>query len=214
MYSKIRHKITSNQHGFQQGHSTITQLVLSLDELYANFDNNWEQIVLYLDFSKAFDTVNHATLTIKLAYFGLDREFRNLIRSYLADRTQRVCIDGNLSDIVSIRSGVPQASVPGPLLFLVYIDDMLSFHKNSNCYCFADATKLVCSSTNVFSDSQEDINRLYNWSNSNSWKFNTSKCSHIHISKKTTGDLFLNNEKLRRVESTTDLGIEETSCLR
>ena len=214
LYSKIRHKINSNQHGFQQSHSTITQLVLFIDELYANFDNNWEQIVLYLYFSKAFDTVNHATLISKLAYFGLDLEFRNLIRSYLADRTQRVCIDGNLSDIVSIGSGVPQGSVLGPLLFLVYIDDILSLPKNSNCYCFADDTKLVCSSTNVFGDSQEDINRLYNWSNSNSLKFNASKCSYIHISKKTTGDLFLNNEKLRKVESTTDLGIEVTSCLR
>ena len=100
------------------------------------------------------------------------------------------------------------------LLFLVYIDDMLSLHKNYSCSCFADDTKLVCSSTNVFSDSQEDINRLYNWSNSNSLKYNTSKCSYIHISKKTTDDLFLNNEKLRRVESMTDLGIEVTSCLR
>ena len=200
LYSKILHKINSNQHGFHQGHSTITQLVLFVDELYANFDNNWEQIVLYLDFSKAFDTVNHSTLISKLAYFVLDLEFRNLNRSYFAEKTQRFCIDENLSDIVSIDSYVPQGSVLVPLLFLVYMD-MLSLHKNSNCYCFADDTKLVCSSTNVFSDSQEDINPLYNWSNSNSLKFNTSKCSYIHISKKTTGDFFLNNKKLRRVES-------------
>ena len=82
LYSKIRHKFNSNQHGFQQGLSTITQLVLFIDELYAKFDNNWEQIVLYLDFSKAFDTVNHATLISKLAYFGLDLEFRSVIRSH------------------------------------------------------------------------------------------------------------------------------------
>ena len=102
----IRNKIISNQHGFQQGHSTITQLVLFVDELYANFDNNWEQFVLCLDFSKAFDNVNHATVIKKLAFFGLDLEFRNLIKSFLAVITHRVCIDGNLSDILFITSGV------------------------------------------------------------------------------------------------------------
>ena len=91
---------------------------------------------------------------------------------------------------------------------------MLSLYTNSNCYCFADDTKSGCSSTKFLCDSQEDISRLYNWLNSNSLKFNTSKCSDIHSSKKTTGDLFLNNEKQRRVKSVTNLGIEVTSCLR
>ena len=101
-----------------------------------------------------------------------------LLAPYVHSLERNEFVSMETFEIVSIGSGVPQGSVLGPLLFLVYIDDMLSLPKNSNCYCFADDTKLVCSATNVFGDSQEDINRLYNWSNSNSLKFNAYRSWH------------------------------------
>ena len=126
LYSKLRYKLNSKHHGFRSGHSTITQLLVYLNELYANFDNNIEQVVVYLDFSKAFDCVNYNTLLTKLSSFGLDDRFLKLFKSYLFGRTQRARIDGHLSATVDITSGVPQGSVLGSLLFLLYIDDIIT----------------------------------------------------------------------------------------
>ena len=141
LYSQLRYKLNSCQHGFRRGHSTITQLIIYLDELYSNFDDDVEQVLIYLDFAKAFDTVNHAILLDNLALYGLDNNFLKLIFSYLGDRSQRVSVNGTLSDEIMFTSGVPQGSVLGPLLFLVYIGDMLSVPEFSSCFCFADDTK-------------------------------------------------------------------------
>ena len=75
LYSRLRYKLNSCQHGFRRGHSTITQLINYLDELHSIFDDNVEQVLIYLDFPKAFDTVNHAILLDKLALYGLDNNF-------------------------------------------------------------------------------------------------------------------------------------------
>ena len=136
-------------------------MIIYLDELYSNFDNNVEQVLIYLDFAKAFDTVNHAILLDKLALYGLDNNFLKLIFSYLSDRSQRVSVNGTLSDEIMVTSGVPQGSVLGPLLFLVYTDDMLSLPEFSSCFCFADDTKLACAGEDMFSKCQEDLDRLF-----------------------------------------------------
>ena len=90
LYSRLRYKLNSRQHGFRREHSTITQLIIYLDELYSNSEDKVEQVLIYLDFVKAFDTVNHAILLDKLALYGLDNNFLKLIFSYLSDRSQRV----------------------------------------------------------------------------------------------------------------------------
>ena len=79
LYLRLRYKLNSCQHGFRREHSTITQLIIYLDELYSNFDDNVEQVLIYLDFAKAFDTVNHAVLLDKLALYGLGNIFLKLI---------------------------------------------------------------------------------------------------------------------------------------
>ena len=98
----LRSKLSARQHGFRSGHSNITQLLVCLHDIYENFDSNSEQIIVYLDFSKAFDTVNHNILLCELAYFGLDENFLKLMKTYLTNRTQRVQIGGYLSDCESI----------------------------------------------------------------------------------------------------------------
>ena len=107
-------KLNSKQHGFRSGHSTITQLLVYVDELYANFDTNIEQLVVYLDFSKAFDCVNFNILQTTLSLFELDDRFLKLFKSYSFGQTQRVRIDGCLSATVDITSSVPQGSFLGP----------------------------------------------------------------------------------------------------
>ena len=113
LYAKVNYKLSSRQHGFRKKHSTITQLLVFLDEIYVNYDKNVEQVIIYLDFAKAFDSLDHAILLKKLSLYGLDNDFLQLMFSYLTGRNQRVNINGILSDEITINSGVPQGSVLG-----------------------------------------------------------------------------------------------------
>ena len=85
-YPKIKNRLNPRQHGFRSKHSTVTQLFTFLHELYLNFDGNIEQVVVYLDFSKAYDSVDHSTLLSKIIHFGFDEDFVKLINSYLSSR--------------------------------------------------------------------------------------------------------------------------------
>ena len=214
LYLRLRYKLNSRQHGFRRGHSTITQLIIYLDELYSNFDDNVEQVLIYLDFAKAFDTVNHAILLEKLALYGLDNNFFKLIFFYLSDRSQRVSVNGTLSDEIMVTSGIPQGSVLGPLLFLVYIDDMLSLPEFSSCFCFADDTKLACAGEDMLSKCQEDLDKLFTWAAENGLTFNVDKCVYLQVSKKCDGGFSIGSNLIRKVDRTSDLGIEISSNLK
>ena len=117
IYAKVRHKLSSQQHGFMKGRSTVTQLLNFVDNLYSNYDSNIASACIYFDFQKAFDRVDHDILLNKLILFGFDTHFIYLISSYLKGRVQYVKIDGCFSAARNIPSGVPQGSVLGPLLF-------------------------------------------------------------------------------------------------
>ena len=202
----------SRQHGFRREHSTKSQLIIYLDELYSNFDDNVKQVPIYLDFAKTFDfeTVNHAILLEKLALYGPDNIFFKIIFSYLSDRLQRVSVNRTLSDEIMVTSGVPQGSVLGPLLFLVYID-MLSLPEFSSGFCFADDTKLACAGEDIFSTCQEDLDELYTWAADNALTFNVDKCVYLQVSEKCDSGFSIGSNLIRKVDKTSDLGIE-ISC--
>ena len=166
IYPKIRDKLHGAQYGFRRGQSTLTQMLEFMDRLYENYDIKAikDLHVLYTDFEKAFDKVDHGKLLRKLHNFGIRGAVLDLISSYLSFRFQVVRIGRTFSDPLPVSSGVPQGSILGPLLFLVYINDLPDV-VSSPSFGFADDFK--CVSVDV-SCLQQDINALEMWCEENS----------------------------------------------
>ena len=140
-YLNTNQLITVNQSGFRPGDSTTNQLLFLINEIHESFENNLEVRAVFLDISKAFDKVWHDGLIFKLKQNGICGNLLHLFQSYLYKRKQRVVINGSYSEFSLIESGVPQGSVLGPLLFLIYIND-LEKNVKSNIKFFADDTML------------------------------------------------------------------------
>ena len=143
---------------------------------------------VYFDLAKAFDTVPHQRLLSKLKAHGIDGLVLNWIKGWLSDRWQRVCMDGVFSSWRKVWSGVPQGSVLGPILFLVYIND-LDDQLSSNMLKFADDTKLFRVVDNHLDGQrlQKDIDLLGEWAVQWQMKFNVEKCKVVHYGKGNTG---------------------------
>ena len=171
--------LSPRQHGFINGRSTVTQLLSFLDKCIRSIVNGKVVDVIYLDFMKAFDTVPHKRLVNKLKAYGISGVILDWITEYLKDRTQVVVLNGEKSDIGSVISGIPQGTVLGPLLFIIYINDLLD-KIDSNGFLFADDAKLLreitCKADSL--NLQNDIKKLEEWSNDWLLKFHPDKC-HI-----------------------------------
>ena len=140
-----QHKILSDQqHGFRKRRSCESQLVRTKQDLAASLEVGEQIDAILLDFSKAFDKVPHQRLAQKLSHYGIRGTLLNWIQSFLSDRSQRVLIDNHSSEPAPVTSGVPQGSVLGPLLFLLYIND-LPERANSTTRLFADDSLLALS---------------------------------------------------------------------
>ena len=133
--------LTKNQSGFRPGDSCTNQLLSLVHEIHESFDRNLEVRSIYLDMSKAFDKVWHEGLIFKLEQNGIDGKLLNLFKNYLSNRKQRVVLNGMESNWGDIRAGIPQGFVLGPLLFLIYIND-LEEGIESHVKFFADDTSL------------------------------------------------------------------------
>ena len=196
IYSQImahynRHTFLSDyQHGFRSGYSCETQLLTTIEDIHRGLDSvpcHYDLIIL--DFAKAFDTVVFNRLLFKLKKSGLNDKLLIWVKSWLTDRTQKVVVDGSHSRKEPVVSGVPQGTVLGPLLFLVYINDINSDIK-STLRLFADDSLLYRQVTSREDQCiiQQDIDQLSKWANLWQMSFNVKKCHVLKIgrSKRTT----------------------------
>ena len=188
LYTNIIHHfedhliLNDKQHGFRSGRSCETQLAGLVDDLARTLDNRGRTDVCIMDFSKAFDTVPHQRLLLKLDHLGIRSHIKRWIAGFLTKRQQRVVLDGQSSSTSPVTSGVPQGTVLGPLLFLAYIND-LPDQLISNIRLFADDV-ILYRPINTPEDTdilQNDINSLHNWEKTWQMKFNISKCFIMNV---------------------------------
>ena len=169
--------LSTRQFGFLGGRSTILQLLTFLDKCVDAISRGNVTDVVYLDFQKAFDTVPHKWLMVKLQAYGISGDILNWINAFLDGRTQRVIVNGIASREEAVLSSVPQGSVLGPLLFVVYIND-LPDTLVGNCMMFADDTKSFREITDVadMNMMQNDLHLMEKWSKTWLLKFHPEKC--------------------------------------
>lgn len=204
--------LSNEQHGFRPGRSTITNLSIFKQLILESFNNKTQFDVIYTDFEKAFDRVNHSLLTTKLKAYGFYDPLLSWIHSFLTNRTQAVKYENYISDQINILSGVPQGDHLSPLLFSLFINDINTVLKNSNCLLLADDTKIYknIKCTNDALQLQYDLNSLYQWCIENDMSLNIDKCAIISFSLKKNTLLFdykLNNSNLTRTNVIKDLGV-------
>ena len=177
-YLESNNLVTDAQHGFRSGRSCFTQLLDHIENILKSLQENNEVDVIYLDYAKAFDKVDHEILLAKLRRLGVKGKLLKWIKNFLSEnRFQTVLINGRRSFLASVLSGVPQGSVLGPLLFLVYINDLVNNIKQSKVSSFADDTKI--SRTIKYEVDmqhlQEDLNRVIKWSIENNMDLHEDK---------------------------------------
>ncbi len=171
-----------HQYGFITGRSTTLQLLKVLDDWTEIPDNGGQVDVLYMDFMKAFDQVRHKRLINKLYSYGIRSNILEWIRYFLFERTHCVVVNGCFSDHAPVLSGIPQGSVLGPILFVLYMNDLPDMPK-IECYLFADDTKLYnkISSQAHQEQLQEDLDALHRWSKIWLLNFHPDKCKVVSV---------------------------------
>ena len=201
--------LSDTQHGFLRKKSTLTQHIDLLDKLTTNYDNKITSEMIYLDFSKAFDSVSHRKLIHILHHLQLNNSTLSWIIDYLSNRSQRTIVNGTFSNSTPVISGVPQGSVLGPLLFLLYLGVLLKILEkmdNITVYAYADDLKILGTNCNSI---QIALNKIENWSAEWQLNINCNKSEHITFSRtsSTKPDFFFNNLTIPKTDIVKDLGI-------
>ena len=214
----MNHIITDRQAAYMRGDSTMTQLLYIVHFIRKNWGNSKIVQGAFLDISSAFDKVWHNGLIAKLSQIGIDGTLATFFKSYLSNRKQCVVLEGEKSTLLDIEAGVPQGSRLGPLLFIIYINDII-IDIESEILLFADDTTLLASGNDPAETSAQinrDLSKISEWSKK--WKvtFNAKKSKEIIFSKKclhNSPPIIFNNTYVDRVNSHKHLGVHLQSDL-
>lgn len=210
IFNTYKSYIIPEQHGFFKNRSTCTNLAVYQNFLISSIEAGYQVDSVYTDISKAFDSVCHSLLIKKLSEIGVSGSYIKLIESYLSLRRQRVIVCGSFSRYISVTSGVPQGSHLGPVLFILFINDVISCFRSSQCLLYADDLKLFSTAGPGSVGLQSDLDRFVIWCESNYLSINISKCRSISFYKRRNplGNTYtIGNTTIERVSSINDLGI-------
>ena len=222
---KCQGMLNNNQHGFLPRKSCETQMLNFTESLSCSLNNNIQTDVVYFDFSKAFDSVNHDILLMKLKNeYGLNGRLLKFLTDYLRNREQCAIIGGQKSELRLVASGVPQGSILGPLLFVMFINDMTKcVGDKTNIALYADDTK-IWREIIGWDDHvalQNDIDNLLEWANLNKMNFHPQKCKVLSVTKHSHDPILpfqtffykLGGTFLEYVSAEKDLGVIVNSTL-
>jgi len=202
--------INDNQHGFVKGKSCLSNLLEALDYITSTLDQGEALDAIYLDYAKAFDSVPHERLLLKLSSYGIQGKLCTWISSFLTGRVQKVTIRRSQSSPVNVVSGVPQGSVLGPLLFILYVNEIPDI-VSSRMFMYADDSKLI-NESNSYKTIQSDLDILSQWSKTWLLNFNEQKCKIVHFGHNNPNhEYLLNGVCVDKSEAEVDLGVTITS---
>lgn len=209
--------LSNCQSGFRGLHSTVTALLEATNEWAYNIDHGNVNAVMFLDLKKAFDTVDHEILLVKLNAYGISGVEKNWFRSYLNERRQRCFVNGHSSTNRFLQCGVPQGTILGPLLFLIYINDPPNSLSHSLARLFADDSHLTYASNNISDINikfNEDLASVSEWLSANRLTLNQTKTEFMLIGSRqrintfsSMPSLIINDIAVKQVSHTKSLGV-------
>ena len=202
--------VSSVQHGFLSKRSTLTNLLTCLNSWVECIDRRSCVDVMYLDIAKAFDSVSHSKLLHKISKYGVSGRFLLWIKAFLNNRRQVVKVNDSKSAFVPVTSGVPQGSVLGPILFLIYINDLAETLHDCSICIFADDSKMYfkADTTENVTKIQNDINRIWLWCKDWQLSVAATKCNILHIGRTNPRAAYnMGQNVIPDTSSIRDLGI-------
>ena len=215
-YFNNENLLAEQQYGFRAKHSTELAAIKLVDFINHEMDIGNTPVTVFLDLSKAFDTLNFDILLSKLRYYGVSGVALDLMKSYLTGRKQYVIFGETKSNFTNTTTGIPQGSILGPLLFSTYINDLITVSKKFNFLMYADDTTLYFNVENFTENEFEnecksELTKLTNWLQHNKLSLNIekTKCLHFHKPQRklTPLRLNINNTIIEKVDSFNYLGI-------
>ena len=213
-FLKSNGSLSNKQFGFLGGRSTVIQLLQIMDKWTEILDRGGVIDVVYCDFQKAFDTVPHKRLIEVLACYGFTNPLLSWVKDFLTGRTQQVIVNGRISRKYEVTSGVPQGSVLGPVLFVIYINLLIEKSNSKNLYVFADDLKIFeeIKGAEDADGLQKEIDTLYDWTQYSLLKLHPGKCVVMRIKPKrktmSVNSFYdIDQTRLKIVKAEKDLGI-------